>query len=213
MKIPHWLKFKRKQPPKLRTAKNLQYAFSDNAGIKYYRINTQLGIGLEHYGKVMEFTMYMAAGLQPKELNSILDVMESNLEKLVEGKKGNLAALGWAINEIRLRQKMVTHTELLYNFIACHYIREDEPLTEWVESIHNEKVAAFKECVKTQTAYSFFQLPELKNLTGISHMSPDEWTAYWNDSIREQKELTQKVAYLKSVLNSAKDRKTSTRAS
>ncbi len=196
------------EPPK-RTAKDLEFAFKDTAGINYYRINTQLGVGLEHYGKAMEFTMWMAAGLQPKELNSILEVMESTLEKLVEGKKGNLATLGWAINEIRLRQNMVIHTELLYQYIACHYIREDEPLTEWIEKIHNEKVSAFKECVKTQTAYSFFQLPELRNITAISHMSPEEWKTYWDGSIREQANLTKKIEYLKSELRSAKDRKTS----
>lgn len=202
-----------KKDPPLRTAKDLEYAFTDTTGIRYYRINTQLGVGLEHYGKAMEFTMWMAAGLQPTELNSILDVMETTLEKLVEGKKGNLATLGWAINEIRLRQQMVIHTELLYQYIACHYIREDEPLTEWIESIHNEKVEAFKECVKTQTAYDFFQLPELMNLTAISTMSQEQWTQHWNDSIREQEALKKKVHYLRSELRSAKERKTERKAS
>lgn len=211
MKIPNWLKFKRKQPPKLRTAKDLEYAFTDNAGIRYYRINAQLGVGLEHYGKAMEFTMWMAAGLNAKELETILTVMELTLEKLIEGKKGNLANLGWCINEMRLRKQMVIHTELLYQYIACHYLREDEPLTEWIESIHNEKVTAFKECVKTQTAYHFFQLPELRNLTAISHMSPEEWKMYWEGSIREQQNLQRKVDYLKSELKSAKERKTSTK--
>lgn len=199
--------------PPLRTAKDLEFAFKDTAGVRYYRINTQLGVGLEHYGKAMEFTMWMAAGLQPTELNSILDVMEQTLEKLIEGKKGNLATLGWAINEIRLRQQMVIHTELLYQYIACHYIREDEPLTEWIERIHNEKVEAFKECVKTQTAYDFFQLPELRNLTGISSMSQQDWTKHWNDSIREQEALVKKVQYLRSELKSASVRKTERKAS
>lgn len=203
--------FKKPKPTRL-TAKDLDFAFKDDHHT-YHRINTQLGVGLEHYGKAMEYTMWMAAGLQPKELNSILDVMERTLEALVEGKKGNLATLGWAINEIRLRQSMVIHTELLYQFIACHYIRDDEPLTEWIESIHNEKVAAFKEIVKTQGAYDFFQLPELMNLTAISSMSPEEWKTLWDESIREQENLIKKVKHLRSGLRSAPERKTSTKAS
>jgi len=143
--------------------------------------------------------MWMAAGLQPKELNLILDVMERELENLVQGKTGSLAKLGWGINEIKLRQSMVIHTELLYQFVACHYIRDDEPMTEWIESIHNQKVEAFKEIVKTQGSYDFFQLPELKNSTGISSMSPEEWNQSWNESIREQQNLIKKVGYLKSA--------------
>jgi len=128
---------------------------------------------------------------------------------LVEGKKGNLAQVGWVLREIRLRQEMVIHTELLYNFIACHYIREDEPLSEWVESIHNEKVEAFKDCVKTRTAYEFFQLPELRNTTAISSMSPEEWNKHWSDSIREQANLQKKIDYLRSELKSERGRKIS----
>ena len=203
------LLYKRPKEVKRLTAKDLEFGFKDNAGISYFRINTQLGIGLEHYGKAMEFTMWMASGLAPTELNKLLDHAESIVEGMVEGKKGNLAQVGWVLREIRLRQEMVIHTELLYQFIACHYIREDEPLSEWVESIHNEKVEAFKDCVKTRTAYEFFQLPELRNITGISSMSPSEWSEYWNGSIREQANLQKKIDYLRSELKSEPGRKIS----
>lgn len=204
---------KKKDPVKHLTAKDLEFAFKDTKGRSYYRIATQLGIGLEHYGKAMEFTMWMSAGLTANELNSLLDVQEQVIEKLVEGKKGQLAVLGWVNREIRLRQKMVIHTDLLMNFIACHYIREDEPLSEWIESIHAEKVDAFSECIKERTAYEFFQLPELRNTTAISSMSSEEFQTYWNASIREQKSLIEKIKYLKSELASAKDQKTSRRVS
>ncbi len=195
------------------SAKDLEFGFKDNGGINYYRINTQLGIGLEHYGKAMEFTMWMAAGLQPTELHHLLDIQAEVIEQLVEGKKGKLEILMWVNREIRLRSEMVIHTELLYNFIACHYIREDESMSEWVESIHNEKVIAFKECVKTRTAYEFFQLPELRNTTAITSMSPEEWNTHWSGSIREQEKLQKQIDYLRSELKSAPVRKTTKRAS
>lgn len=212
MGIIEMIRGTKKQPvslPPKRTARDLEFAFKDNAGVNYYRINTQLGVGLEHYGKMFEFTMWMATGLQPKELNSLLDLQEATIENLVNGKKGQLEILLWVNREIRLRQTMVIHTELLYQFIACHYIREDEPLSEWIEKIHDEKVVAFKDCVKTQTAYNFFQLPELRNITAIFSMSPEEWKIYWDGSIREQENLKKKVDYLRSELKSAAARKTS----
>lgn len=204
--------FRKSPPPTRLTAKDLDFAFKDDHH-SYHRINTQLGVGLEHYGKAMDFTMWMAAGLHPKELDMILDVMERSVENIVEGKKGNLAILGWGINEMRLRRFMVIHTELLYNFIACHYIRDDEPPTEWIESIHNEKVEAFKLFVKTRGVNDFFQLPELRNLTPTSSMSPEELKNKWQESIREQENLIKKVKYLRSGLRSAPERKTSTKAS
>ena len=207
--------FKRKRKPKqvkqLR-AKDLQFAFTDTEGVSYYHVNAQLGIGLDHYTKAMEFTMWMSAGMTATELHSLIDVGEQANENLHAGKKGNLATIGWVFREMRLRANMVIHTELLYNFIACYYIREDEPLSEWIESIHNEKVEAFKKTVKERTAYEFFQLPELINLTGISNMSPQEWNEHWNASIREQTNLQRKVDYLRSELASAKDTKTSKKA-
>lgn len=201
------------KPPNRLTAKDLVFGFKDVQGVNYYRINTQLGIGLEHYGKAMEFTMWMAAGLQPTELHALLDLQEEVIQKLVEGKKANISVIGWVNREIKLRAQMVIHTELLYNFIACHYIREDEPLSEWVEAIHNEKVEAFKQCVKERTAYEFFQLPELRNTTEISSSSPEEWNEHWTDSLREQTNLIKKVQYLKLELRSVKDRKTAKKAS
>jgi len=208
-----YLQLNKKKPPAPKpihklSAKDLEFGFADNAGINYYRINTQLGIGLEHYGKAVEFTMWMAAGVQPTELHALLDLQAQVIEQLVEGKKGKLEILMWVNREIRLRSEMVIHTELLYNFIACHYIREDESMSEWVESIHNEKVIAFKECVKTRTAYEFFQLPELRNTTEITSMSPEQWNEYWNDSIRAQKDLQTQIDYLRSELKSAPLRKT-----
>lgn len=206
--------FRSKPPaPKRLDAKDLEFGFKDNQNRSYYLINTQLGIGLEHYGKAMEFTMFMAAGLHPTEIKKLTTLGKSTCEDAAKGKKGALATLGWIFEEMELREELVIHTELLYNFIACYYIREDEPLTHWVESIHNEKVEAFKDCVKTRTAYEFFQLPVLKNIAGISSMSPDEWNTHWNASVREQKNLQKKIDYLTSELKSAPVPRTSRRVS
>lgn len=208
--------FKTKAKPKESSpplrGKDLTFAFRDAQGRAYYHNTTQVGQSLEHYGKAMEFTMFMSAGMNATELTQLINLQEEVIEKVVEGKKGNLAILMWVCREMKNRSQLIIHTELLYNFIACYYYREDEPVTEWNETIHNEKVEAFKQIVKEGSAYDFFQLPELKNLTAISSMSREEWTEHWNASQKEMARLQSQIDYLRSELASAPDRKTSKKA-
>lgn len=199
--------------PKRYAARDLDFVFKDLDGHDYFRHTTQTGQSIEHYGKAMEFTMWMSAGLKASELTQLIDLQELVIENLVAGKKGSLAILGWVNKEMKLRQEMVIHTELLYNFVACHYIRDDEDPFVWVESLHNEKVAAFQKMVKEGSTYDFFfNLRELKNLAGITNMSPEEWNQHWTESMRQQRSTLQKVAYLKSELESATSRKTPRKA-
>jgi len=200
--------------PRRLTVADLEPAFKDVEGRQYYHHTTQTGQSIEHYGKAHEFTMWMAAGLTGAELTYLIDLQNEVIESMMEGKQPNTAILGWVNQEIKLRRQMIIHTDLLYNFIACHYVREDEDPSVWVESVHNEKVEAFKRISKEGDTHAFFfGLRELKNLTGIIHLSPEEWSKHWNDSLRAQADLTKKAEYLKSEIASAKQRKTGTKAS
>jgi hypothetical protein len=210
--IKNLFKSKPKDPVKHLTAKDLEFGFKDNEGRSYYHINVQLGIGMEHWGKANDFTMYMAIGLHPNEIDRLCDLGKHICEEIVRG-KDLLSRVTWVFEEIKLQKLLIIHPELLYNFVACFYLREDEPMSEWVESIHNEKVEAFKDCVKTRTSYEFFQLPVLKNLAGISSMSPEEWNKHWNDSIRAIADLNKKIDYLESEIRSAPIKKTSRKVS
>lgn len=199
--------------PKRYQARDLDFVFKDTEGRDYFHHTTQTGQSIEHYGKAMEFTMWMSAGLKASELLQLIELQELVIENLVIGKKGSLATLGWVNQEMKLRQEMIIHTELLWNFVACHYIRDDEDPFVWVESLHNEKVEAFKKMCREGSTYDFFfNLRELKNLPGISNMSPEEWNKHWNESIRLQREMLQKIAYLKSELESAPGMKTRKKA-
>lgn len=202
--------------PKRYQARDLDFAFKDTAGVSYFRHTTQTGQSVEHYGKAMEFTMWMAAGLQPTELNILIDLIETanqncttriiKNENVESNTPTNRAIIGWATQEMRLRQTMVIHTELLYNFVACHDIREDEDPFVWIEPIHNEKVEAYKKMVREGSTYDFFLgRQELKNLAGISNFSPDEWNQHWQESEKRQRDMLRKCQYLKSAILSEKD--------
>lgn len=213
-RIADWIAPRVETPIHKMTGRDLQWAFKDLLGQNYYHIDNSKGIGFEHYGKAMEFTMFMSAGLSGKEITTMIEFQEEVLENMVAGKKGSLSILGAVNTEMKNRKNLVIHTELLYNFVACHYIREDESPKAWDEQIHNEKVEAFKAMLKADHPYGFFfQFPELKNLTKISTDSPEKWNSWWNESMRQLESLPKKIDYLRSMQSSVKDKLTPKRAS
>ena len=206
-------KIKQVDPPPVKMGADMTFKFKDTKGVPYYHNDNPLGQSIEHFGKAMDFSMLMSAGLNRAEFHGLIDVAEKALEDLVSGKKGNLAIVGWVLKEMKLREELIIHSDLLINYMACFYYRHDEPVDRWISQIHDEKVEAFKLCVQGGNAYDFFQIPELMNLTAFSSMSPQEWNEHWNASTRELKNLQRKVDYLKSEQESMQGMKTSKKAS
>lgn len=211
MKLPSLLKLLKKPAV---THKNLELAFQDTDGKRYYRIPAVMALPLERFGKAQEFIMWMSAGMTASELTSLISVVKESLGELMKDmvskdKKSNaLIKAGAAVNEMEMRAELVMHTELLYQFIAVHYIREDEPIDQYVESIQQEKVDAFKKMVSEGGAYGFFStLPELANTNKSMNLSPEEWDQYWNASMREQRRLKKVIEYLKSDRKLEQDKK------
>lgn len=194
---------KKKLPPEL------EYGFTDLDKKKYYRIPAQLALPIERYGKLQENLMWQSAGMTATEIKSLLALAETELENLVQGHKGALSKVGFIIQEMKMRSEVVLHTELLYQFIAILYIREDEDMNHYNESIQQEKVDAFKRIVAEGGAYEFFQLPELSRVNQLLNLSQQEWEELWMNSIREQDRLKRTIEYLKSGIKSAKEKKTS----
>lgn len=175
-----------------------EFLFHDLDGNSYYRIAKTFGIFVERYGKGMEFLMWMAAGVHPDEMDELIDVANTELNRGFKGEKVDVVTLGAVFKEIQLRQHMVIHTELIYNYLAVHYIRHDENPAVFNQRIHDEKVAAFKKIVEQGGAHDFFHVPELKALNEGMNLSTNEWNEQWNASIRDQKEMKQRVRLMKS---------------
>jgi len=81
---------------------------------------------------------------------------------------------------------MVIHTDLLYNFLAVQWVREDEHPELFDATIHDEKVRQFKNETATGNSYFFFRQPELKRLNELWNFTENEWTQYWNESQQRQ---------------------------
>lgn len=197
--------------------KDLEFAFHDLKGRAYYRIPAVMAMPLERFGKVQELVMWMSAGMTAIELTALIGVVKENLHELVkemvskEAKSTALIKMGAAINEMEMRKDMVIHTDLLYHFVAVHYIREDEPIDVYSEGIQLEKVQALIDMTSQGGAYGFFStLPELASINKSLNLSPEEWEGYWNASMKEQARLMKVIEYLKSSKKLEKDKKTLT---
>lgn len=177
---------------------HLEYRFMDSNGKKYYGFHKDYPLSTPRFGKMRDFMMWMVQGVNPEEFEGIINTINKSwVETLKSGK--NHARVGLLVEELRMRMRMTLHEDLLYQFMACQWIREDESPEKFDESIQNEKVAQFKKDTESGNTYFFFRQPELKQLSVLWNLSPEEWEAYWaesNQKIAWTKEALKTISYL-----------------
>jgi hypothetical protein len=136
----------------------LERRFIDSNGRSYFAYGKNSSLPIERLGKLMEYMQWMSAGLTSVELDKLLDAMDKAIMAGLKTGK-NAARIGAILEEIRLRKKMVIHHELLYNYLAVQWIRDDENPLVFNNQIQLEKVEQFKIEVSKSNAYFFFQNP------------------------------------------------------
>jgi len=190
--------------------KDLEFGFKDLDGRIYHRFPTTVQFPLERHAKRADIASWMSAGLTANELKSLVGIAIAELENLVAGKKGSLVRASAAMNQILVRDNMVIHHELMYQWIAVHYVRDDENLYTVSDNIMDEKIEAFKKMVEGGQLLDFFQLPELKNICNTIGLSSEEFQQYWSESMTQMRIMNQKLKYLTSELKSQQKKKTPT---
>jgi len=184
-------------------------ALVDLGGKVYYRFTGSTTImPLERMGKMQDFLTMMSAGLDAKELESLIDIANNELALAFVGKKADVSKIGVVLNQIKERQSMIVHDQLLWNFMAVQLVREDEPPTRFVQKIHDEKVEALQELYYHNGDYSFFHNPELRLLNDLLRCSQEEWEILLTNSIRERDRLKKMLTLLRGGKGLGKDKKT-----
>lgn len=167
---------------------DLRYIFTDLAGKKYYEFSQDKPLPLERFGEQTRILQYFTKGFSPSEETAILDEMEKSLSVGLKDTK-SIARIAFLIGEMRERINIVIHTELLYELVACQWVREDEMPETFNSKIQSEKVSAFKEYVAQHGSYFFFQSAPLIKLNHLLNMSESEWTTLFHESLIRQKAL------------------------
>lgn len=192
--------------------KDLEPGFTDMQGREYRRFPKTIDFPLDRHARRSDIITWMSAGLTNQELTSLTDVAIQELENLASGKKGSIVKAAAAMHEIRNRQTLALHHELMYQFIAVHYIKEGEDLFKVNDHIMDDKIEAFKEMVAGGRLLDFFHLPELTNICNTIGLSSDEFQSQWSESMAEMRMLNQKLLYLKSMTATTSEGKTSKKA-
>lgn len=177
----------------------LEFRFKDTNGISYYGFSKDMPLPIERFGKMRDFMQWMTTGVSPDEFEMIIDACDKAWVATLKTNK-NHNRVGLLLSELRLRMKMVVHTDLLYNFMACQWIREDESPDKFDASIQDEKVSQFKKDTSTGNTYFFFHQPELRQLRRLWNFTPNEWVAYWQDSERKQAFLKESLRIILSEI-------------
>jgi len=188
---------------------SMDKALVDLDGKVYYRFTgSSTIIPLERMGKMQDFLTMMSAGLDEKELTALIDVANNELALALNGKKADVIKIGAVLNQIKERQQMILHDQLMWQFMAVQLVREDEPAARFIQKIHDEKVEALQQLYYQHPDFAFFQTPELRLLNELLKCSPQDWETLLVSSIRERDRLKKMLSYLRGAKGSASDKKT-----
>lgn len=190
----------------------LEFAFLDLNGKKYYSFPESTAIPMVRLGKLEEYRVLMSSGLHNGVVTEITEQMEKILGGIVntgldvEVKKHsskNIANLGMLITELRERSKTFVPVELMFAFLSVQLVREDENPYTFNEQIHIDKITQLQ-AINDEFGGFFFGRKELKQLIDLQSMSNEEWSAYWEKSMYHhrirQKALTDYLSDKSSLL-------------
>lgn len=162
------------------TKENLAFSFYDLNGNAYYKFPKEIELPITRTGKVQEQLMWLSKGVSVEEYTKALDVADKALTDGLLNKKGG-AKIGFIIEELRDRCKMVIHDELFYNIIATQIIRQDESVSEFNNQIHMEKVVAFKELDSKNDTF-FLNIQEYLEAFGLFNITKTQLEHLLNES-------------------------------
>ncbi len=187
---------------------SMEKALVDLDGKVYYRFTgSSTIIPLERMGKMQDFLTMMSAGLDEKELTALIDVANGELSLALAGKKADVVKIGAVLNQIKERQQMILHDQLMWQFMAVQLVREDEPASRFIQKIHDEKVEALQQLYYQHPDYAFFQTPELRLLNELLKCSPQDWETLLVNSIRERDRLKRMLSFLRGAKGLGSDKK------
>lgn len=120
---------------------------------KYFRYTDEFKMPIDRQGVLQDHLTAMSSMLSGPELDDLITIFEKNLEAFLNASAGKqrlkpLSELGFIVNEIKERKKVLFHPDIFNEIVACTYIREDEIGEPFNQKIHAQKLAAFETAKK-----------------------------------------------------------------
>ncbi len=163
----------------------MQKCFIDSNGKMYYTMPDDLDLPIARGKEIQKRIQLIQASISESNLIMFLDAMEKALN---DGKKSELAQIGFLIIELRKRIGIYVDMDLLFDTVALSYIREDERIEVIDSVIHKEKVEQFKKDSQ-EGLYDFFYNAGLIQFIPYAGKSPEDWIEYFEKSELKMKSM------------------------
>lgn len=196
LKLLYWLFRKRfnsfyfNQQSKKQGFVNMDKQFVDSNGLVYYRYPKDFDIPISRFKEIQKRITLINSGLNEQTLLMICNAMEKALNN---GKKPDIAEIGFLIKEMKKRANIFVDTNLLMDTACLLYIREDEDplIIDW--NVHKQKVEQLTTDSKGGL-YDFFYMNGLMAYIPFVGTTSEEFDSYYRESEVKMKALQMYLA-------------------
>jgi hypothetical protein len=182
------------------TTANLKYEITAQSGKRYYSFPEKSQIPFMRLAKGMEIMDWLKNGISPEDFDRIrmeLTTAMAHIKAKTKQADEYTVKAGLLISELDRRRVQALPYYVLINLCATYLIREDEDPQVISSQIHHEKCDELQKEIETGNNSFFLTLPQLRPLSEITTMSPEELTNYLNHLREEaERDLPQLKAYL-----------------
>lgn len=180
------------------THKDLEFAFADTEGRRYYKFPSASPFPISRHAERDKLLIWLNRNLTGEQLGQLLEQMETSIHAGLKD-PSHAAKVAAIVAEIRSRKDMIVSMDILINIAAVHWIREDEEPMTYSEVIHQEKCNQFKKEVADGNHYFFFQQTELANLFNFQKFSEESLKEYLKASELAVQQHKATIEYLTTV--------------
>ena len=177
----------REQSKKRTGFEKLKFAFTDSNGMKYYKYIDEFDIPLMRKAEIQVGLAHLDMGMSKKELHSQLNVIETAINS---GRKPDFVMIGHTVREIKAREDMIIHPEIMMELVSLMYVREDENPAEVDNDIQEAKIKQFIKDGKDLLYVFFYSAGLSESIPYLTKLEKD-WKQYWEQSKATIKALEQ----------------------
>lgn len=164
---------------------NMQQVFIDSNGARYFSLPDDLDLPIARGKEVQKRIQLIQASMSEPNLRLFLEAMK---KALGDGKKPDVAVIGFLVIELEKRLGIYVDMDLLFDTVALAYIREDEKVEIIDSVIHKEKIEQFKKDSQGGL-YDFFYSAGLIGFIPYAAKSPEEWSEFFEKSELKMKSI------------------------
>lgn len=194
---------------------HLKYETTSVNGNRFYSFPEKMKLPFARMAKGMEYFEWFQNGLSPDEFDKIRNQLRTCLAhikaKSEEAQRMEVQA-GLLLNEMDTRRLKALPYYVLINILANYLIREDERPEIINPTIHAQKCDEIEAELESGNNSFFFNIPQLRRLSEMQSMSPEQLSQYLTELKAEEIALNQELTLYLSMTGAKPAQMTSTKA-